>query len=224
MKAVILAGGLYRGVRGAAVDRDHGAARAFARMDDVAARACGFKDEPEVSAPGCFLEEVARAVRASFFVRREEDFPADLRGVGRGFKGLKRGEQRDQPAFHVGDAGAVERAGVEPTAGLERVGRFVNGIVVTAEEDLKRRGGTAAKAQRDDAGRIVARSVGRKLMLAQRSRSAPSSGVRVVSAAMEGGRDEAIMRCGRNMEVGRTSARQRMFKSRETASSAWISA
>ena len=152
--------GDFGGVRGAAVAGGDDTAGAFARMDDVAVGTAGFEDETKLVPARSRAEKIHGAVRTGFFVGREQYFPTDARGVGRGFEGLKRGEQRDEAALHIGGAGAVERGGVEPAARLKRVVGFVDGVEVAAEDDLRGRGRAQADAERARTGRIETGGVG----------------------------------------------------------------
>ena len=152
--------GDFGGVSGAAVAGGDEAARSLARVDDVAVGAARLEDKTELMVARRGTEEVRGAMRTGFFVGREQDLPTDARGVWRGFEGLERGEDRDEAALHVRDTRAIERGGIEPAADLKRVVGFVNGVVVTAEKNLGRRGRPQSDAKRARAGRIETRRVG----------------------------------------------------------------
>ena len=63
------------------------------------------------------------------------------------FEGAEGGEDDNEAALHVGDAGAAEGVGVEERAALEGIFGFVDGVVVAGEEELERRGGAHADAE-----------------------------------------------------------------------------
>ena len=121
---------------------------ALARVDDVAIRPRGLEDEAEVRALRRGDEVRATPVRTRFLIGREQDFPADFAGVRRLLEGLERGEHRHDAALHVGHAGTIDALGVEPAALLKRIGLLVNGVEMSAEEQLRARLGPQANPQR----------------------------------------------------------------------------
>ena len=71
---------------------------------------------------------------AGLLVRIDQHVIADPARQRRRLDRLQRREQQRQPAFHIGDAGAVQRVGVEKALILERVIDRIDGVHVPGEQ------------------------------------------------------------------------------------------
>lgn len=140
--------GNFARVRGATAAGDGDAAGALARAHEIAVGTGGLEHERKAVARGGRGKKRGAAVRAGFLVGREQHLAAERGSVAGLQKGFQRGEQDHKATLHVGHAGAAQHVFVDERAALERMSRAVNGVVVSAEQNLLRRVRLVAHAQR----------------------------------------------------------------------------
>ena len=127
------------GMRGAAVDAGGKIARSGACSGQRAIGQRWLVGQAEVAALGGFSQQRRGAERGDFLIAVQHHFPADAFRKWAGLQNRQRCLDDGDAALHVGHAGAVQRVGVQPAAGLKAMIGRKHRIHMASQQHTHRR-------------------------------------------------------------------------------------